>query len=139
MPALSLGDATHDPTLERGARLSLLGYSWPVPNAAFLLSRVLAEGGDLTRCPTIEEVVFRNTALVRTTGGVAYKSPAPLRLHKFTAGQELVPEIIADHRGSDASGKVWALRCFEVWCAMTRRNTISTNAELDETSCLYVK
>ena len=120
MPALSSGDAKHDPTLEIGVRLSLLGNSWSVPNGAFLLSRVFAEGEDLTRCPTIEEVVFRNTALVRTTGGVAYESPAPLRLRGFTAGQRLIPEIMAgaDHGGSDASGKVWALKHFEVWCAM---------------------
>ena len=34
---------------------------------------------------------------------------------------------------------VLALRYFEVWCAMARRNTISTDAELDETVCLYVE
>ena len=124
MPALSSGDAKHDPTLEMGVRLCLLGNPWSVPNGAFLLSRVLAEGGNLTRCPTIEEVVFRNTALVRTTGGVAYESPAPLRLRRFTAGQRLMPEIMANanHRGSDAGGKVWALRHFEAWCAMATQH-----------------
>ena len=90
MPALSSGDAKHDPTLEVGIRLSFLGNSWSVPNGAFLLGRVFAEEGDLTRCPTIEEVVFRNTALARTTGGVAYESLAPRRLRGFTAGQKLV-------------------------------------------------
>jgi hypothetical protein len=34
---------------------------------------------------------------------------------------------------------VWALRYFEVWCAMCKRNTISTDAELDEAVCLYVE
>ena len=104
MPALASGDAKHNPTLEMGVRLSLLGNSWSVPSTAFLLSRVLAEWGYLTRCPTVEEVVFRDTAkLVRTTGGVAYESPAPLRLRGFTAGQKLVLKIMAgaDHRGSD--------------------------------------
>ena len=141
MPTLSSDDAKHDPTLEVGIRLSLLGNSCSVPNGAFLLGHVLAERGDLTRSPTVKKVVFRNTALVRTTGGHSVRvarSTASARVHRRA---EARPQIMggADHRGSDASWEVWALRYFEVCCAMARHNTNSANAELDETSCLHVE
>lgn len=104
LPALKSGEAKADPTRELGVRLSLLGNSWSIPSTSFLLSRVLKEWGYLSRCPSVQEVVERDTAkLITQTGGVPYASPVPLRTRAFTLGQRLVVKIMAgaDHHGSD--------------------------------------
>ena len=104
LPALKSGEAKAEPTRELGVRLSMVGNSWAVPSTAFLLSRLLAEWGLLTRCPTIREVVERDTAkLVAQSGGVPFFSPVPSRSRGFTLAQRLVLKIVsgADHRGSD--------------------------------------
>ena len=62
LPALKSGEAKSDPGRELGVRLSMCGNSWSIPATAYLLSGVLHEWGYLSRRPTPEEVVTRDTA-----------------------------------------------------------------------------
>jgi hypothetical protein len=66
LAAVKSGVAKSNPGYEKACRLSLCGNSWSVPATAFQIGSLLSEWGFLTRPPTVEEVVFRDTSHLLT-------------------------------------------------------------------------